>query len=83
MIPAHLPPWVVMHIPHDATTIPGDVRGQFLGSDEEIREELLLMTDHFTHSLFARPADGDVTLSAFRTTPMNRWPRAGWAPFTK
>ena len=53
-----------MHIPHDATTIPGDVRGQFLGSDEEIREELLLMTDHFTHSLFARPADGDVIVRA-------------------
>ena len=64
MIPAHLPPWVVMHIPHDATTIPGGVRGQFLGSDEEIREELLLMTDHFTHDLFARPADGDVIVRA-------------------
>lgn len=47
------PPWVVLHIPHDSTLIPDQVRPQFLLSDQEFALELKRMTDHFTHALFA------------------------------
>lgn len=53
MIPRCFPPWLIMHIPHDATSIPENVRGQFLLTDAEIDEEIRQMTDHFTHALFA------------------------------
>lgn len=62
--PASFPPWVVVHVPHDSVTIPADVRGQFLLSDEELREELRRMTDHFTHAMFARPEAKDVIVRA-------------------
>lgn len=29
------PPWVVLHIPHDATLIPEPVRPQFLFADQD------------------------------------------------
>ena len=48
------PPWVVLHIPHDSTRVPQEVRKQFLLSDEELTTEIQLMTDHFTHALFAQ-----------------------------
>lgn len=51
------PPWVVLHIPHDSTVIPDQVRPQFLLSDQELNRELQRMTDHFTHALFADPCD--------------------------
>lgn len=49
------PPWVVLHIPHDSTAIPDEVRPQFLLSDQDLALELQQMTDHFTHFLFATP----------------------------
>ncbi len=62
--PALFPPWVVLHVPHDAITIPTDVRGQFLLTDVELREELRRMTDHFTHALFAGPEAADSIVRA-------------------
>lgn len=55
------PPWVILHIPHDSSVIPSDVRPQFLISDAELELELQRMTDHFTHALFAEP-HGDATV---------------------
>lgn len=46
------PPWLVVHVPHDATAIPSDVRGQFLPGDKELTDEIRRMTDHFTYDLF-------------------------------
>lgn len=50
------PPWVVLHIPHDATWVPDSVRSQFILSDTELTLELARMTDHYTHRLFAEPS---------------------------
>ncbi len=55
------PPWVILHIPHDSSVIPSEVRSQFLLSDAELKLELQHMTDHFTHALFAEP-HGDATV---------------------
>ena len=55
------PPWVVLHIPHDSTFVPDQVRPQFLLSDPELALELQRMTDHFTYRLFAeQPGDATV-----------------------
>lgn len=51
--PADYPPWVVLHIPHDSTRIPPQVRHQFILDDAALDRELLRMTDHHTHALFA------------------------------
>ncbi|MFP4148010.1 MAG: N-formylglutamate amidohydrolase [Nitriliruptoraceae bacterium] len=42
---------VVVHVPHSATAIPDDVRGQLLLTDAELQAELRLMTDHRTEQL--------------------------------
>ncbi len=55
------PPWVILHIPHDSSVIPSDLRPQFLVSDAELKLELQRMTDHFTLALFAEP-HGDATV---------------------
>jgi N-formylglutamate amidohydrolase len=58
---AGYPPWAVLHIPHDSTVVPEDVRGQFLLGDAELQVELQRMTDHCTHALFAgRRGEGAV-----------------------
>ncbi len=49
------PAWMILHIPHDSTVIPSDVRAQFLLPDTELELEIQRMTDHFTHALFAEP----------------------------
>lgn len=49
-----LPLWVVLHIPHDSTHIPAELRDQFLPGDESLLHELHLMTDHHKHDLFAQ-----------------------------
>jgi N-formylglutamate amidohydrolase len=49
-----LPPWVLLHVPHDSTHIPEEVRHQFALSNSDLERELLLMTDHHTFDLFAR-----------------------------
>ena len=48
-----VPPWVVLHVPHDSTHIPADVRNQFSLDDAQLEHELLAMTDHKTLDLFA------------------------------
>lgn len=55
------PPWVVLHIPHDSTVVPAQVREQFILSDPELVLELQRMTDHYTRELFADPPD-DATI---------------------
>lgn len=50
------PPWVVLHVPHDSTTVPAAVRPQFLLDDAELGRELARMTDHQTLALFADPS---------------------------
>jgi len=47
------PPWVVLHVPHDSTTVPADVRAQFLLDDAGLGRELDRMTDHRTLEIFA------------------------------
>lgn len=41
-------PWVVLHIPHDSTVIPDEVRSQFLLTDPDLALALRRMTDHFS-----------------------------------
>jgi N-formylglutamate amidohydrolase len=47
------PPWVVLHVPHDSTTVPAEVRSQFVLDDTELGRELDRMTDHRTLEIFA------------------------------
>jgi N-formylglutamate deformylase len=54
-----LPPWVVLHVPHDATLVPASVRDQFVVSDQLLAAEIERWTDHHTADLFV-PADGSV-----------------------
>ena len=46
------PPWLVLHLPHDSTEVPGPVRSQFVMSDAQLARELDGMTDHHTLALF-------------------------------
>lgn len=48
-----LPPFVIMHVPHDSCVIPANVRQQLVLTDEELARELIRMTDHHTKELFA------------------------------
>jgi len=50
-----LPPWVILHVPHDATRIPHQVRDQFVLSDPQLAREVLRMTDSHTRALFCEP----------------------------
>lgn len=63
-----LPPWVILHIPHNSTLIPASVRDQFAVSDAELEDEILKMTDHHTHDLFAQ----DVNSSQVVASPVSR-----------
>jgi N-formylglutamate deformylase len=63
-----LPPWVVLHIPHNSTLIPASVRDQFALSDTELDDEILKMTDHHTHDLFAQ----DLNSSQVVASPVSR-----------
>ena len=59
-----LPDWVVLHVPHDSTHVPDDVRDQFVLDDLALKEELVRMTDHLTLELFAsRVAEYNVVRS--------------------
>jgi len=46
---------ILIHVPHSSTFIPDVYRTSFLLSDEELKHEVLLMTDHFVDDLFAIP----------------------------
>jgi N-formylglutamate deformylase len=58
------PPWLVLHVPHDSTEVPGSVREQFLLSDDQLTAELKLMTDHWTLALFERPGSRSCVVRA-------------------
>jgi N-formylglutamate deformylase len=58
------PPWVVLHLPHDATDIPEGIRSQVLLDDESLGQELLRMTDHHTARLFMPPNSPCVAVRA-------------------
>ena len=58
------PPWVVLHIPHDSTLVPEQVRPQFLLSDQDLALELRRMTDQFTNELFAEPSSEATVIRA-------------------
>ena len=47
------PPWVILHLPHDSTLVPPEVRHQIILGDDDLARELIKMTDHLTLSLFA------------------------------
>ena len=64
MIGTGYPPWVVLHIPHDSTAIPDQVRRQFFLHDHELALELRRMTDHCTHALFAEPPGAATVIRA-------------------
>ncbi len=44
---------VLAHVPHGSTFIPNDVRRFLLLNDEDLKKELILMTDSYTPELFA------------------------------
>jgi N-formylglutamate deformylase len=46
------PAWTILHLPHDAAYVPGEVREQYLLDDPEFDAEILRMTDHHTGGLF-------------------------------
>lgn len=48
------PSWMLFHVPHDSTLIPLAVRDHFLLTEDELLNELRLMTDHHTRDLFTR-----------------------------
>jgi N-formylglutamate amidohydrolase len=55
-------PRVVLHVPHSSGAVPEDVRPQLLLDDEELRHELLCMTDWYTDELFALPPEEAVAV---------------------
>jgi len=59
-----LPPWVVLHVPHDSTDIPAAVRSQFVLPDDELAHEVIAMTDRHTYRLFGADALGDRAIRA-------------------
>ena len=59
-----LPPWVVLHIPHNSTLIPANVRDQFTLSDAELNDEIKKMTDHHTQDLFGQGVNSSQIVAA-------------------
>ena len=48
-----LPPWTLLHIPHDATRIPHQVRDQFVLSDAQLARDLWSLSEQATGLSFA------------------------------
>ena len=57
---------IVAHIPHAGTEIPDAARHQFLAHPEELRREIVSVTDWYTDELFGMPG------IAVSQTPINR-----------
>ncbi len=49
------PPWVVFHVPHASTVVPGHARAAIILDDDELAIELGRLTDHGTDVLFVPP----------------------------
>ena len=56
-------PSVVVHLPHASTTIPPEVREQFVLDDGALAEEQRRLVDHFTDELFALPQVSATTVA--------------------
>jgi len=50
-----MPTPLIVHIPHASLDIPPDIRSSILLSDEELRRELLVMTDLYTNEVHVDP----------------------------
>jgi N-formylglutamate deformylase len=58
-----IPPGVVVHIPHASLVVPDDVATDLLLTPEELEHQLLVMTDRYTHELFAVPSTQATTVA--------------------
>lgn len=65
---------IVVHVPHSATDMPADVRGQLLLDDDDLAEELRRMTDHRTDRLARHVGQHGATRM------INRWSRLAVDP---
>ena len=63
-----IPPWVIFHVPHDSTFIPAEVRDQFVIDDKALDEEILKMSDLWTHVLLTN----GIPASQIIASPVNR-----------
>ena len=59
---------LIVHIPHSSIFIPESERLTFCLSDQELKEELLLMTDRFTDDLFSKAVELGGTLFVNRVS---------------
>ena len=57
------PPRVVVHIPHASLVVPSEVAAGLLLTPEELRHELLVMTDRYTDELFGLPSSLATTIA--------------------
>lgn len=59
-----LPPFVLLHVPHDSSAVPASIREQILLDDAALEVELIKMTDHLTLELFSRGVPNDRVVCA-------------------
>jgi N-formylglutamate deformylase len=59
---------LIVHVPHSSILIPERDRLTFCLSDQELKEELLLMTDRFTDDLFSKAVELGGTLFVNRVS---------------
>ncbi|WP_127076128.1 N-formylglutamate amidohydrolase [Rhodomicrobium lacus] len=57
---------LIVHIPHASTVIPVEARKSFLLPEDELRRELLMMTDAYTDELFLCPSSVQVVAPVSR-----------------
>lgn len=46
---------MLIHLPHSSVSVPCDIRNDLLLSEEELKQEMLLLTDRYTDELFHCP----------------------------
>ena len=61
---AHVPEWVIVHVPHDSRRVPPHVRDQFVLDDLQLEAELDAMTDHHIADIFSELVPTDRTIRA-------------------